>query len=270
MEKTTPFNKKYEDIENLKEDTNDEFIIYFDEGVLTFKLNRPKKKNSMTGEMLNLIIYVLEKAKTNNNVRVIYFTSVGDVFSSGNDFNNFQTLTFDELISEFERFINYLITYPKVMIAGVNGMSIGVSFTMLALFDIVLASDSAFFQVPFIQTHQTPEGCSSYLFPLYMGKGTAGHLLLHGGPLTAKEAKEIGFISKIFESDSFAGDAYDYALKTAQYSTQSLINIKNMINRNFVEKLVDLNKYECKQLRASWNNPEFKNIIRKFVKNAKF
>jgi len=262
--------KKYDDIENLKENPNDELIVYFQSGVLVLKINRPKKKNSFTGKMLTLIIHLLEKAKSNDNIKLIYFTSVGDVFSSGNDFNNFQELTFDELIVDFEKFINYLIRYPKVLVAGVNGMCIGVSFTMLALFDIVLASDSAFFQVPFIQTHQTPEGCSSYLFPLYLGKATAGHLLLNGGPLTAKEAKEIGFLSKVFESECFEKDAFDYVLKTAEFSVKSLLNIKHMINRNFTDNLVELNKYECKQLRASWDNPAFKNIIRKFVKNAKF
>ncbi len=220
--------------------------------------------------MLDIIIHLLEIAKTNDNVKLIYFTSVGDVFSSGNDFKNFQDKTFDEMIRDFEIFIKYLITYPKVLVAGVNGMCIGVSFTMLTLFDIILASDSAFFQVPFIQTHQTPEGCSSYLFPLYLGKGTAGHLLLNGGPITAKEAKENGFISKLFESDSFEKDAFDYALKTAEYSVKSLMNIKRMINRNFTDKLIDLNTFECKELRASWDNPAFKDIIKKFVKNAKF
>ncbi len=262
--------KKYENLESLKENPNDELIVYYESGVLTFKLNRPQKKNSMTGKMLTLIMHLLEKAKTNNNIKLIYFTAFGEVFSSGNDFNNFSVMTFDELIADFEKFISYLITYPKVLVAGVNGMCIGVSFTMLALFDIVLASDAAFFQVPFIQTHQTPEGCSSYLFPLYLGKGTAGHLLLNGGALTAKEAKELGFVSKMFESESFERDAFDYALKTAEHSVSSLMNIKQMINRNFNDKLVELNKYECKQLRATWDDPAFKNIIRKFVKNAKF
>jgi enoyl-CoA hydratase/carnithine racemase len=266
----TSFDKKYENLEILKEDPKDELIVFYESGILIFKLNRPNKKNSMTAKMLALIIYLLEKAKTNDNIKLIYFTAIGEVFSSGNDFNNFAISSFDEMIENFEKFISYLITYPKVLVAGVNGMCIGVSFTMLMLFDIVLASDAAFFQVPFIQTHQTPEGCSSYLFPLFLGKGTAGHLLLNGGPLTAKEAKEIGFISKMFESESFEKDAFDYVLKTAEHSLKSLGNIKQMINRNFNDQLIQLNKYECKQLRASWDNPAFKNIIKKFVKNAKF
>lgn len=261
---------KYDNLESLKPNPNDELMIYYEKGVLVLKVNRPKKKNSLTEVMLTQLMEVCDRALKNDNIKVIYFTSVGDVFSSGNDFNNFQTQTFDQMISKFEKFINYLIKYPKVLIGGVNGMSIGVSFTMLALFDIVLAADTAFFQVPFIQTHQTPEGCSSYMFPLLMGKGTAGHLLLNGGPLMAKEAKELGFVSKLFEAESFETDALDYAQATAKYSNKSLMNIKNMINKNFQDKLIELNKDECKALRASWDNPQFKTIIKKFVKNPKF
>ena len=43
-----------------------------------------------------------------------------------------------------------------------------------------------------------------------------------------------------------------------------------MINKNFNEKLLSVNKDECKELRASWNQKEFQDIIRKFVKNPKF
>lgn len=261
---------KYDNLDLLKPDPSEELMVYFDSGVLVMKVNRPKKKNSLTFLMLDQLMEICERALKNDKIKVIYFTSVGDVFSSGNDFNNFQLKKFDEMIEKFEQFIKYLINYPKVLIGAVNGMSIGVSFTMLALFDIVLASDTAFFQVPFIQTHQTPEGCSSYLFPLLLGKGTSGHLLLNGGPLMAKEAKELGFVSKLFEEETFASDALEYAKNTAKFANKSLMNIKKMINLNLREKLLEVNSSECKALRASWDNPDFKTIIKKFVKNPKF
>merc|ERR1711976_160907 len=128
---------------------------------------------------------VMDASIKDDTIRIVYFTSTGEMFSSGNDFNNFVELGPDQLIKNFEKFISYLITYPKVMIAGVNGPAIGVSFTMLTMFDIVLCSDTAFFQVPFIQTLQTPEGVSSMAFPLLLGKSMAGHLLLNGGVMTA-------------------------------------------------------------------------------------
>jgi len=192
------------------------------------------------------------------------------MFSSGNDFSNFVELGPDQLIINFEEFISYLIQFPKVLIAGVNGPAIGVSFTMLSLFDIVLCADTAFFQVPFIQTLQTPEGISSLAFPILLGKSTAGHLLLNGGVLTATEAKNLGFVTNVYEKEFFENDAYEYALKVAQHPLKNLMNIKSLINKNFMNILLNVNKEECKVLRKCWDEKEFQDIMKKFVKNAKF
>lgn len=247
-----------------------ELLITKEKGVLTFKIDRPKKKNALTSAILKKILEVMELAKTDETVKVIYLTAAGEIFSSGNDFNNFSENTFDETEKNLEHFVRYLIEYPKVMIAGVNGMAMGITFTMLALFDIVLCSDTAFFLVPFIQTYQTPEGCSSLLFPLLLGKSTASHLLINGGTINAIEAKEKGFVTRVIEKEYFENDAYDYALKVAEHPLKQLVTIKKIINRNFIELLKEVNKQECKSLRESWDQPEFKNIIKKFVKNPKF
>lgn len=251
------------------EGKDDKLIVTYDKGVLTMRINNVKKKNSLTGSMLEKVIKTLEEAKSNNDVRVVYFTSTGEMFSSGNDFNNFVEQGPDTLIQNFEKFITYLIEYPKVLIAGVNGPAIGVSFTMLSHFDIVLCSDTAFFSVPFIQTLQVPEGCSSFAFPLLLGKSTAGHLLLNGGVLNANEAKQLGFVTNVYEKEFFESDAYDYVLKVAQHPLKNLMKIKSMINRNFTKHLLEVNKSECKDLRKCWDEKEFQTIMKKFVK-AKF
>jgi peroxisomal 3,2-trans-enoyl-CoA isomerase len=250
-----------ESIENLD--------VFQENGILTIKLNNIRRKNSITIKIFRKIMAMFEKAKTDENIKVVYFSSTGDFFSSGSDFNNFNEGSMDELIQMFESFINALIEFPKVLIAGVNGVAVGVSFSMLAMFDIVLCSDTAFFQVPFIQTFQTPEACSSYLFPIMFGKSMAGHLLLNGGPMTAEEAKNLGFVAKIFSNDSFENDAYEYVKGVAKYPLRMLNKIKSMINKHSIDHLKKVNKEECVELRESWNQKEFENTIAKFAKKFK-
>jgi enoyl-CoA hydratase/carnithine racemase len=257
-------------MDNLKTNLNDELVASYDKGVLTLRINRVKKLNAISSASMKKIYDLLELAKQDDRVKVVYFTSTGDFFSSGNDFNNFALLERDEMIADFEKFVKYIIDYPKVLISGVNGVCIGYAFTMLLSFDINLCADTAFFQTPFIQTGQTPEGLSSMLFALYLGKSTAGHLLLNGGPMTSTEAKECGFVTKVFEKEFFENDAYDYVLGVAKHPLKSLMNIKRIMNRNFKEYFYKLNKEECKDLRESWNHPEFQTVIKKFVKNPKF
>jgi Delta3-Delta2-enoyl-CoA isomerase len=245
-------------------------VTSYEKGVLKIRIDNQKKKNSLTGAMNKKLLKTLDDALKNDEVKVVYFTSTGEFFSSGNDFNNFAEGSMDEMVKLFEGMMDYLIKYPKVLIAGINGPSVGMAFTMLFFFDFVLCSDQAFFTAPFMQTYQTPEGCSSVTFPLMLGKSMASHLLINGGVMNAQEAKNLGFATNVYEQEFFEKDSYEYALGVAKHPLKNLIKIKDMMNRNFRNYCVELNKVECKELRESWNQKEFQTIIKKFVKNPKF
>ena len=62
-----------------------------------------------------------------------------------------------------------LINFPKLMVAAVNGPAIGFGAAILPLCDIVYASDKAYFHLPYNAVGMTPEGCSSFTFPHYLG-----------------------------------------------------------------------------------------------------
>ena len=62
-----------------------------------------------------------------------------------------------------------MISFPKPIIAAVNGSAIGLGMCLLSLCDIVYASDKAMFYCPYAKLGQTPEGCSSFTFPQSLG-----------------------------------------------------------------------------------------------------
>lgn len=71
---------------------------------------------------------------------------------------------------DFRNFVQSFIEFSKPLIAIVNGPAIGISFTVLGLFDLVISSDLANFSAPFTKIALSPEGCSSYTFPKLMGR----------------------------------------------------------------------------------------------------
>lgn len=67
------------------------------------------------------------------------------------------------------KFVAHFIDFPKPLIAAVNGPAVGISVTVMCLFDMVYATDKATFHTPFMELGQSPEGCSSFMFPRIMG-----------------------------------------------------------------------------------------------------
>lgn len=253
----------------VSEETKKTIIITKEKGYLKVVLNNPKTKNSLSSDGMKYFLDSLKQAEFDDSIFCVYLTGTGDFFTSGNDFNAFAKYSFDEMAGNFENFINYLIDYPKILIAGVNGLNYGVGFTMLMNFDIVLCSSKANFVVPFIQTLQAPEGTSSYTFPRMFGK-VAGHLLYKGDPIDAVEAKNLGLVSKIFDHEVFHKSAIEYVEAVCKHGLDSLVKFKSMVTRYNKEELKQVNKFEASQLRKSWENPEFKKIIAKFTKQPKF
>lgn len=66
-------------------------------------------------------------------------------------------------------FVQAVISFPKPIVAAVNGVAIGLGVAILPLCDIIYASDKASFSCPYSRLAQTPEGCASQTFPSVMG-----------------------------------------------------------------------------------------------------
>lgn len=126
-----------------------EILTTESDGILTVTFNRPDRKNAMNPALYIDLINVLRWAKEKEEVRVVVLTGAGNFYSSGNDLSNFTTVDLSDrpLIEKLmadsktmlEELVTELIVFPKILIAVVNGPSIGVGCTHLALCDFVFA-----------------------------------------------------------------------------------------------------------------------------------
>ena len=165
--------------------------------VRTLIFNRPAKRNALTVAMYATLADELTSAGVSAKVRAAVLTGAGDIFTAGNDIHDFvaQPPVSDD--SHVVRFLKALVSFPKPILAAVNGAAIGVGTTMLLHCDLVLAAPSARFQFPFVKLGLCPEGGSSLLLPRMVGLQRASEALLWGEPLDAAAAQRMGFVNEV-------------------------------------------------------------------------
>ncbi|GIL02393.1 MAG: enoyl-CoA hydratase [Alphaproteobacteria bacterium] len=168
-------------------------------GVLTVRINRPEKKNALTAAMYAALANALDKAAAHKDIRVTLILGVPGTFCAGNDIADFLQVSMSNAPGSnavFD-FLERIIMAAKPVVAGVDGVAIGVGTTMLMHCDHVVASEASVFRTPFVDLGIVPEAGSSLLGPRLMGHHRAFALLAMGEPLSAAEALAAGFVSHV-------------------------------------------------------------------------
>ncbi|WP_298813651.1 crotonase/enoyl-CoA hydratase family protein [uncultured Roseibium sp.] len=172
-------------------------------GVQTLRLNRPEKKNALTGQMYSDLAEALEQGNSDTNVRCHLICGQPEVFTAGNDIGDFLQYAGKVAISDTPvvRFLRALVRNQKPVVASVDGIAIGVGTTLLMHCDMVFASPRALIRSPFVDLGLVPEAGSSLLGPQLMGHARAFELLCLGNAFSADKAVQIGLVNQIVEDD---------------------------------------------------------------------
>ncbi|XP_075777426.1 enoyl-CoA delta isomerase 2 isoform X2 [Pelodiscus sinensis] len=240
------------------------------DNITKIMLNRPDKKNAITTQMYREIIQAVEEAAKDDSV-ITVVTGNGDYYCSGNDLNNFTNIPsggIEKMAKDgavlLEDFVSHFIDFPKPLIAVVNGPAVGISVTLLGLFDIVYATDRATFHTPFSELGQSPEGCSSYMFPKIMGLPKANEMLLFNRKVTAREACTWGLVTEVFPDKTFEKEVWIRLKAYANLPKNSLALSKQLIRGVEKEMLHKVNCQECERLKERWLSDECMNAVLKF------
>ena len=184
-----------------------DIIIERADGVLSITLNRPARKNALTAAMYQDMADAFVDAENDPAVRVVLIRANGDSFSAGNDLEDFMKAppaTGDAPVFQFLRAIS---TAKKPVVAAVAGVAVGIGTTMLLHCDLVYATPTARFALPFVQLGLCPEAASSLLLPQIAGYQRAAEKLLLGEPFDVTEALNMGIVNRVIaveELDAFA------------------------------------------------------------------
>lgn len=200
-------------------------------GVMTLTLQRPDKKNALTGEMYNAMSNALEDAESDPSVRVVLFQADGDSFTAGNDLSDFARRSHGESSGESpaQRFISSIGKAGKPLIAAVQGNAVGVGTTMLLHFDLIYLAENARLTTPFVNLALVPEAASSWLLPLRIGHVRAYAMFALGESMNAASAVACGLANAAVPLDELRNRARDAAIALTKRPAGSLSLTKQLM-----------------------------------------
>ena len=157
---------------------------------VTLASPKARLKGSLGTQAMEELVHALSYVAAAPRLRGLLVTGVGTVFCQGIDLTE---LCLDrqerrkeaavQLANALERLVLALSSFPKLLVAAVNGVAVGLGVTLLPLFDIVYANDKAQFSSFYSRLGQVPEACASVLFPM---ASPIREMLLLGRALTAQ------------------------------------------------------------------------------------
>ncbi len=198
-------------------------------GILTITFNRPDKKNAITAAMYQTIADTLKSAETDKEVSVALITGRPEIFTAGNDLDDFLKNPPQDTQSPVYQFIQALMHFTKPVIAAVCGPAVGIGTTMLLHCDFVYAADNAQFSMPFAKLGLCPEFASSLLLPQIAGYQRAAEKLMLGEPFSAQDACEMGFVNKVLPVAEVLAFAQAQAAKLVVLPTSSMKATKSLM-----------------------------------------
>ncbi len=237
-----------------------------DGAVYEIQINRSDKMNALTDAMYGELITQLRGAEDNSEVKVIVLRSSSKHFSAGNDLADFLETEFN-FDSNVVQFLVTLACLRKPIIAAVCGAAVGIGTTMLLHCDLIYASSSAKFSMPFIKLGLTPEGGSSQMLADRCGPAKANEWLLSGRNILAEEALACNLVNQVFEDDQHTWDeTMKYAQNLARSSSELLISTKFLLKGEYVADVVGLIKKEALVFAERLQSEEAQSAFKAFLK----
>ena len=177
-----------------------------DGAVRIIRFNRPEARNAFNRALYDAVAQALTEAGEVSACHVAVLTGNGSAFSAGQDLKEMAQIVTGEASPDaakgFRGLLDAVQGFEKPLIAAVNGVGVGLGFTLLAHCDLVFMADDARLRVPFAELGVPPEAASSYMFPRTFGWQRAARLLFTGEWMSAHEAVDSGLALAHFPADA--------------------------------------------------------------------
>ncbi len=213
--------------------------LTIEEGVATIELNRPETLNAWNAQFGADLMRSVERCRDDNEVRAVMITGAGRGFSSGADLRELGGAAsvqerpdgvYKQLTEVYHPIMVGIRELPKPVIAAVNGPAVGIGCSLALCSDLIVAGESSYFLLAFVNIGLVPDGGSSLWLPTRIGLARATELCMLGERLPAATALEWGMINRVVPDEQLRNEAGALAARLAAGPTLSYAGTKRQLN----------------------------------------
>jgi 2-(1,2-epoxy-1,2-dihydrophenyl)acetyl-CoA isomerase len=231
-------------------------------GAAKIELNRPDRLNAWNEQLSVDLLAALTAAADDPGVRAVLITGAGRAFSSGADLRaDGEHATADGIYARLtERYHPIMVgvrQMPKPVVSGVTGAAAGIGLSLALSCDLVVAAESAFFLLAFVNIGLVPDGGSSLLVPSRVGFARAAEMAMLGERVGASQALEWGLINRVWPDEDFAARADELVGRLAEGPTGSYAGMKRQLNRWLYDRMDSQLEFEAQIQREMAGSGDF-------------
>jgi 2-(1,2-epoxy-1,2-dihydrophenyl)acetyl-CoA isomerase len=215
------------------------------DGELRLELARPDTLNAWIPQLGSDLLAALEFA-AGDEVRSVTVTGAGRAFSSGADLRAGFNPTPEghpdvetPLREVYHPVISAIRRLPKPVLAAVNGPAVGIGCSLALACDLIVARESSYLLLAFVNIGLVPDGGSSLLVPARAGFTRAAEMAMLGERIPARQAVEWGLINRVVADEDFDAEVDALAAKLAAGPTRAYAGIKRQLNTWLFERMED-------------------------------
>ena len=211
------------------------------DGIAIATFNRPAVLNAFRQATLREFISILDDVKVDNTVRVLIITGNGRAFSAGIDLKEMASSTSDDrsLKQEFDELqaiqdvTRRMVHLPKIIIAAVNGIAVGIGVEIALASDIRIAADKATFAFTEVKRALFETNGVMYFLPRLVGLGRAMQMLLTGEIIPAQHALNAGLLTQVVAQEQLMEYAINMAYTIASNAPLSVRLVKQTMQQTY-------------------------------------
>jgi 2-(1,2-epoxy-1,2-dihydrophenyl)acetyl-CoA isomerase len=235
-------------------------------------LNRPEALNAWNEQFGRDLLDAVTTVAEHDSLRALMITGAGRGFSSGADLKEQRSTTeagLPDLSARLKEVYHPIITglreMPKPVVAAVNGPAVGIGCSLALAADLIVAAESAYFLLAFVNIGLVPDGGSTAFLPARVGYARAAEMAMLGERVPAEQALDWGLINRVLPDDELE-PAADVLLQLLAYGpTTSYAGSKRLLNRRMYAGLAEQLEAEADAQREQGQTKDFIEGVLAFV-----